>query len=80
VEWEQSDPEWGGITLEWKGVDNKSEGTTLASPHALCLNLLSYVWLHISGRLNYCQEFRRGVVYRLIGVRIDVKEVNDFNL
>jgi len=46
----------------------------------LCLDLLSCVWLHISGGLNYCQEFRRGVVYRLIGVRIDIKDVNDFNL
>jgi len=38
------------------------------------------VWLHISEGLNCCQELRRGVVYKLIGVRIDVKEVNDFNL
>ena len=52
----------------------------MALARALCLDLLSHVWLHISGGLNCCQEFRRGVVYRLIGVRIDVKEVNDFNL
>jgi len=38
------------------------------------------MWLHILGEQNCCQEFRRGVVYRLIGVRIDVKDVNDFNL
>jgi len=25
VEQEQSDPEWSGVTPEWKGVDNKSE-------------------------------------------------------
>jgi len=80
VEQEQSSLEWSGITLEWQGVDNKSGGTTLALARMLCLDLLSCVWLHISGGLNYCQEFRRGVVYRLIGVRIDVKEVNDFNL
>jgi len=66
-----SDPEWSGITLEWKGVDNKSGGTTLASARALYLDLLSYMWLCISGGLNCCQEFRRGVVYRLIGVRGD---------
>jgi len=47
---------------EWKGVDNKSGGTTLASAHVLCLDLLSHVWLRISGGLNCCQEFRRGVV------------------
>ena len=52
----------------------------MALARVLCLDLLSHVWLHISGGLNCCQEFRRGVVYRLIGVRIDVKEVNDFNL
>ena len=55
--------EWSGITLEWKGVDNKSKGTTLALAHALCLDLLSCVWLCISGGRNCCQEFRRGVVY-----------------
>jgi len=72
--------EWSRITPEWKGVDNKSGGTTLASARMLCLNLLSHVWLRISEGLNCCQEFRRGVIYRLIGVRVDVKDVNDFNL
>jgi len=44
----RSRPEWSGITPEWMGFDNKS-GTTLASAHVLCLDLLSCVWLHISG-------------------------------
>ena len=52
----------------------------MVSACALCLDLLSHMWLHILGEQNCCQEFRRGVVYRLIGVRIDVKDVNDFNL
>jgi len=69
-----------GITPEWKRVDNKSGGTTLASACVLCLDLLSRVWLRISGGRNCCQECRRGVVYRLIGVKIDVKDINDFNL
>jgi len=73
-------PEWSGITLEWKRVDNKSAGTTLASAHVLYLDLLSCVWLHISGGQNCCQKYRRGVVYRLIGVKMDIKDVNDFNL
>jgi len=38
------------------------------------------MWLHISGGWNCCQEYRRGVVYRLIGVEMDIKDVNDFNL
>jgi len=80
VEQEQNDPEWSRITLEWKEVNNKSGRTTLASACALCLNLLSCVWLHISGGHNCCQECRRGVVYRLIGVEMDIKDVNDFNL
>jgi len=80
AEQEQSDPEWSRITLEWKGVDNKSGKTTLTLARALCLNLLSHVWLHISGEWNCCQEYRRGVVYRLIEVKIDVKDINDFNL
>ena len=80
VEREQSNLEWSKITPEWKRVDNKSRGTTLASAHTLCLNLLSHVWLHISGGQNCCQEIRRGVVYRLIGVEIDIKDINDFDL
>jgi len=47
--------------LEWKGFDNKM-GTTLALVHVLYLDLLSRVWLRISGGLNCCQEFQRGVV------------------
>jgi len=43
-----------GLTTKW--------GTTLASARALCLNLLSRVWLRISGGLNCCQKFRRGMV------------------
>ena len=80
AEQEQSDPEWNGITLEWKWVDNTSRGMTLALARVLCLDLLLCVWLHISEGLNCCQEFRRGVVYRLIGVRIDIKDINNFNL
>ena len=80
VEREWSDLEWSRITLDWKRVDNKSGGTTLASACALYLDLLSCIWLYISGRQNCCQECRRGVVYRLIGVEMDIKDVNDFNL
>ena len=52
----------------------------MASTHVLCLNLLSHMWLRISGARNCCQEFRRGVVYRLIGMEMDIKDVNDFDL
>ena len=45
-----------------EGIDNKSRGTTLASARVLCLDLLSRVWLRISGGLNCCQESQRGVV------------------
>ena len=69
VEWKRSDP-------EWKRVNNKSRGTTLALALALCLDLLSHIWLCISGGQNCCQEIRRGVVYRLIGVEMDIKDVN----
>ena len=62
VERKWSDLGWSRIIPEWKGVDNKSEGTTLASACVLCLDLLSHVWLRISGGLNCCQEFRREVV------------------
>jgi len=62
VEREWSDPEWSGVTPEWKRVDNKGGGTTLASARALCLDLLSRMWLRISGGLNCCQKSRKGVV------------------
>jgi len=51
--------EWNYSGIE--GIDNKV-GTTLASAHALCLDLLSHVWLCISGGLNCCQELWRGVI------------------
>ena len=80
VERERNNLEWSRITPEWKGVDNKSGGITLASACALYLNLLLHVWLRISGERNCCQEIRRGVVYRLIGMEMDIKDINDFNL
>ena len=58
----QSDLEWSRVTPEWKEVNNKSRGTTLASARVLCLDLLLHVWLHISGVRNCFQEFRREVV------------------
>jgi len=61
AEQERSGPEWSGIAPEWVRLTTK-EGTTLASARALCLDLLSHVWLRISGGLNCCQEFRRGMV------------------
>jgi len=61
AEQERSGPEWSGITLEWMVFDNKI-GTTLASARALCLDLLLHVWLRISGGMNCCQEFWRGMV------------------
>jgi len=80
VEQEWSDLEWSRITPEWEGVDNKNGGTILASAYALYLDLLSCVWLCISGGRNCCQKIRKGVVYRLIGVEMDIKDINDFNL
>jgi len=75
--------EWPRVELNYSGVEGswqQSGGTTLALAHALCFDLLSRVWLHISGGWNCCQEIRRGVVYRLIGVEMDIKDVNNFNL
>ena len=53
---------------------------TCSLARVLCLDLLLHVWLCISGGRNCCQECRRGVVYKLIGVKMDIKDVNDFNL
>jgi len=61
---ERSGSEWAGVEWNYSGIeefDNKI-GTTLASARALCLDLLLRVWLRISGELNCCQEFQRGVV------------------
>ena len=51
-----------GMEILWNERFDNKIGTTLASACALCLDLLSHVWLRISGGLNCCQEFRRGVV------------------
>jgi len=55
-------------------------GTTLASARALCLDLLSCVRLRISEGWDCCQGIRKRVVYGLIGMEVDIKDVNDFNL
>jgi len=55
-------------------------GTTLASACALCLDLLSRVQLHISEGWDCCQGIRKRVVYGLIGMEVNIKDVNDFNL
>jgi len=52
----------------------------MALARVLCLDLLLHVWLCISGGQNCCQEIRKEVVYRLIEVEMDIKNVNDFNL
>jgi len=64
-----------GAELLWSGRDltTKVGGTTLASARVLCLDLLSHVWLHISGGRNCCQEIRSRV-------EMNIKDVNDFNL
>jgi len=75
--------EWPRVELNYSGVEGswqQSRGTTLALAYVLCFDLLLHVWLHISEGQNCCQEIRRGVVYRLIGVEIDIKDVNNFNL
>jgi len=60
-----------------EGSSQQKWETTLALACVLCLNLLLHMWLHILGGLNCFQKFRRGVVYRLIGVRIEyIKDVN----
>ena len=76
AEWPRVERNYSGVEGSWQ----QSEGTTLASARALCLDLLLHVWLRISGEQNCCQEIRRGVVYRLIGVEMDIKDINDFNL
>jgi len=62
TEWSGS--EWARVEWNYSGMRGliTKWGTTLASARALYLDLLSCVWLHISGGLNCCQEFRRGVV------------------
>jgi len=61
---ERSGSEWAGVEWNYSGIerfDNKIR-TTLALARALCLDLLLRMWLRISGGLNCCQEFWRGVV------------------
>jgi len=57
-------------------IDNKIEEQPW--PQLVCYTSICYhVWLCISGEQNCCQEFRRGIVYRLMKVRIEyVRDVN----
>ena len=57
---------WPGVEQNYSGVKGSWQqkwGITLALACVLYLDLLLCMWLYISGRLNCCQEFRRGVVY-----------------
>ena len=66
--------------LEWKGVDNKVEEQPwpqLVHCASICCRMCGCVFQE--DRIC-CQEIRRGVVYKLIEVEIDIKDVNDFNL
>ena len=69
AEWPRVEQSYSGV----EGVWQQKWRTTLALACVLCLDLLSHMWLQISRGLNCCQEFRRGVIYRLIGVRIVLK-------
>jgi len=55
-------------------------GTTLALARTLCLDLLSHVRSRISEGWDCCQGIRKRVVYGLIGMEVDIKDVKDFNL
>jgi len=50
-------------------------GTTLASAHALCLDLLLRMRLRISEEWDCCQGIRKRVVYGLIGMEVDIKDI-----
>jgi len=80
MEQEQSDPEWSGITLEWKGLTTKMEEQPWPQ-----LVRCALIFCHMCGCIfqedwivtrSFGEEW-----YRLIGVRIEQREdVNDFNL
>jgi len=80
VEQEQSDPEWSGITLEWKGLTTKM-GEQPWPELVRC----ALIFCRVCGCIfqedwivtrSFGEEW-----YRLIGVRIEQREdVNDFTL
>jgi len=59
-------------------LDSSSAGDSMFE--VTIVSELLHVWLCISGGRNCCQEIRKGVVYRLIEVEMDIKDINDFNL
>jgi len=76
VEQGRNNPEWNRVILRKKGIDNKIGEQPW--PQLMCYASIYYhVWLHISGGQNCCQEFRRGIVYRLMEARIEhIRDVN----
>ena len=69
AEWEWSGPEWSGITPEWKGVDNKvgeQPWPQLVHCASICCRVCGCVF----------QETR--IVVRSAGVKMDIKDINDF--
>jgi len=70
---------WGRTELLWRKRGLTTKIGEQPWPQLMCCaSICCYIWLHILEGQNCCQEFRRGIVYRLIGVRI--KHVRDVNL
>jgi len=74
--WSRNKITWSKTKLlRKKGINNKIREQPW--PQLVCCTSIYYcIWLHILG--NCYQEFRRGMVYRIIEVRI--KHIRDINL
>ena len=80
VEQEWSDLEWSGVTLEWKGVDNKSGEQPW--PQLVCYASIFCCVCSCVFQEDWIVARSSGEEwYRLIGVRIeDIKDIKDCNL
>ena len=73
--WSISGVTWSGVELLWSGRELTTKVGEQPWPQLVRCALIC---CHVCGCVF--QEIRRGVVYRLIGVEMDIKDVNDFNL
>ena len=76
MEQRQNNPKWNRITLRKKEIDNKiGEQPWPQLMH--CASIYCHMWLCILEGRNCCQDFKRGMVYKLMEVRIEhVRDIN----
>jgi len=80
--WSKSGMTQSRVELLWSGMELTTKVKEQPWPQLMCYALICCCMCSCIFQEDgiVVRSSRRGVVYRLIGVRIDIKDINDFNL